>query len=37
MLLMFIGRLGPLTIVLAVGAQPTTRLVTYPEEQVMVG
>lgn len=37
MLLMFVGRLGPLTIVLAVGAQPTTRLVSYPEEHVMVG
>jgi trk system potassium uptake protein TrkH len=37
MLLMFVGRIGPLTLVLAVGTRPHTRLVTYPEERVMVG
>ena len=36
-LLMFVGRIGPLTLVLAVGTRPRTRLVTYPEERVMVG
>jgi trk system potassium uptake protein TrkH len=34
---MFIGRLGPLTMVLAIRNVQSTRLVTYPEERVMVG
>lgn len=37
MLFMFVGRLGPLTIVLAVRTMQVTKLVTYPEERVMVG
>ncbi len=37
MILMFIGRLGPLTMVLAIGNLQGTRLVTYPEERIMVG
>jgi len=37
MLCMFIGRLGPLTMVLAVRTMQVTKLVTYPEERVMVG
>ena len=37
MLMMFIGRLGPLTLVLAIRNVQSTRLVTYPEERVMVG
>jgi len=37
MLCMFTGRLGPLTMVLAVRNLQATRLVTYPEERVMVG
>lgn len=37
-LLMFAGRLGPLTLVLvAVKARPTRRLVDYPEENVLIG
>jgi trk system potassium uptake protein TrkH len=36
-ILMFIGRLGPLTMVLAIGNLQGTRLVTYPEERIMVG
>jgi trk system potassium uptake protein TrkH len=36
-LLMFVGRIGSLTLVLAVGTKPRTRLVTYPEERIMVG
>jgi len=36
-LCMFTGRLGPLTMVLAVRNLQATRLVTYPEERVMVG
>jgi trk system potassium uptake protein len=34
---MFVGRIGPLTLVLAIGTRPVSRLVTYPEERVMVG
>jgi len=34
---MFAGRIGPLTLVLAIKNVQTTRLVTYPEERVMVG
>ena len=34
---MFAGRIGPLTLVLAIRNVQTTRLVTYPEERVMVG
>lgn len=37
MVLMFVGRIGPLTLVLAIRRVPGTRLVTYPEERVMVG
>jgi len=37
MICMFIGRLGPLTMVLAIRNVQSTRLVTYPEERVMVG
>jgi trk system potassium uptake protein TrkH len=37
MICMFIGRLGPLTMVLAIRNVQGTRLVTYPEERVMVG
>ena len=34
---MFTGRIGPLTMVLAIRNVQSTRLVTYPEERVMVG
>jgi len=34
---MFTGRIGPLTLVLAIRNVQSTRLVTYPEERVMVG
>jgi len=37
MICMFVGRLGPLTMVLAVRNQQGTKLVTYPQERVMVG
>ncbi|MGQ9616761.1 MAG: TrkH family potassium uptake protein [Spirochaetota bacterium] len=37
MLFMFVGRLGPLTIVLAVRTMQVTKLITYPEERIMVG
>lgn len=37
MICMFVGRLGPLTIVLAIRNTQRTRLVTFPEERVMVG
>jgi len=37
MLCMFVGRIGPLTMVLAIGNLQGTRLVTYPEERIMVG
>ncbi|MFW6180995.1 MAG: TrkH family potassium uptake protein [Spirochaetota bacterium] len=37
MVLMFTGRIGPLTLVLSVKRLQRTRLVTYPEERVMVG
>jgi trk system potassium uptake protein TrkH len=36
-LVMFVGRLGPLTLVLAIRNVQGTKLVTYPEERVMVG
>lgn len=35
--LMFIGRVGPLTIALAVSMSPTPTRIKYPEERVMVG
>jgi trk system potassium uptake protein TrkH len=35
--LMFTGRIGPLTLVLAVRNAQATKMVTYPEERVMVG
>lgn len=37
MVSMFVGRLGPLTMVLAIRNLQRTKLVTYPEERVMVG
>ncbi len=37
MITMFAGRIGPLTMVLAIKNVQSTRLVTYPEERVMVG
>ncbi|HEB31626.1 MAG TPA: Trk family potassium uptake protein, partial [Spirochaetes bacterium] len=37
MLSMFVGRIGPLTLVLAIRNTQSTRLITYPEERVMVG
>ena len=37
MLLMFIGRLGPLTIALAIAQQQPRPMVSYAEEQVMIG
>lgn len=37
MLLMFIGRLGPLTIALAIAQQQPRPAVSYAEEQVMIG
>jgi Trk-type K+ transport system membrane component len=33
---MFIGRVGPLTLVLALGRRQTARY-SYPTEQVMIG
>ena len=35
--LMFIGRVGPLTLVLAVGPRPERGRFRYAEENVMVG
>ena len=37
MLLMFVGRLGPLTVAMAVARQKSKRTVRYVEEQVMIG
>ncbi len=37
MVLMFVGRIGPLTMVLAIRNLQRTKLVTFPEERVMVG
>jgi len=37
MLCMFVGRIGPLTLVLAIKNTQSTRLITYPEEREMVG
>jgi trk system potassium uptake protein TrkH len=37
MVCMFSGRLGPLTLVVATRNVASTRLVTYPEEHIMVG
>lgn len=37
MLLMFVGRLGPLTVAMAVARQQPKRTVRYVEEQVMIG
>jgi trk system potassium uptake protein TrkH len=37
MVVMFVGRIGPLTMVLAIRNLQGTRLVTYPEERIMVG
>jgi trk system potassium uptake protein TrkH len=37
MILMFVGRIGPLTMVLAIRNMQRTKLVTFPEERVMVG
>lgn len=37
MLLMFVGRLGPLTIAIAIAQQKHRPAVAYAEEQVMVG
>ena len=37
MICMFAGRLGPLTLVVATRNVASTRLVTYPEEHIMVG
>jgi trk system potassium uptake protein TrkH len=37
MLCMLVGRIGPLTMVLAIGNAQKTRLITYPEERVMIG
>ncbi len=37
MLLMFVGRLGPLTIALAIAQQEPRPAVAYAEEQVMIG
>jgi trk system potassium uptake protein TrkH len=37
MLLMFVGRLGPLTIALALAQQKPRPAVAYAEEQVMIG
>jgi trk system potassium uptake protein TrkH len=37
MVWMFVGRIGPLTLVLAIRNLQGTRLVTYPEERIMVG
>ncbi len=37
MLLMFVGRLGPLTIALAIAQQKPRPAVAYAEEQVMIG
>jgi trk system potassium uptake protein TrkH len=37
MVVMFVGRIGPLTMVLAIRNLQVTRLVTYPEERIMVG
>jgi Trk-type K+ transport system membrane component len=34
---MLVGRIGPLTMVLAIRNVQRTRLITYPEERVMVG
>jgi len=36
-LMMFWGRLGALTIIVAIAQQQTVRLVEYPEEQILIG
>jgi trk system potassium uptake protein TrkH len=36
-LCMFVGRLGPLTIALIIGATETTIQIRYPQEEVVVG
>jgi len=36
-ILMFIGRIGPLTLALAMAAPKTRRLITYPQARIMVG
>jgi trk system potassium uptake protein TrkH len=37
MLLMFVGRIGPLTVAMAVARQQPKRTIRYVEEQVMIG
>jgi len=37
MMLMFVGRLGPITIALAIGGEKREEGFTYPEENIMVG
>lgn len=37
MVLMFVGRLGPITIALAITGEKREELFTYPEENIMVG
>jgi trk system potassium uptake protein TrkH len=36
-LMMFWGRLGALTIIVAIAQQQPVRLVEYPEEQILIG
>lgn len=37
MILMFLGRLGPLTVVIAISNQTRKNLIRYPEERIIVG
>lgn len=34
---MFVGRLGPLTLIAALARRPTTQHIRYPEEKIMIG
>lgn len=34
---MFVGRLGPLTLIAALARQPAARYVRYPEEKILIG
>jgi trk system potassium uptake protein len=34
---MFVGRLGPLTLIAALARMPTAQHVRYPEEKILIG
>ena len=37
MILMYVGRIGPLTVAVAVARQQPKRMIRYVDEQVMIG